>query len=203
MPGGAQHTRRQLLRLASAGALWAPLRAAPLLSFTCRDEQLSVEAPSLHFLGGRVGDRLQNGLSVGVEIQILLSTEPRGAAVRRGLERFLVSYDLWEERFAVAPVNRELRPVTHLSAPQAEAWCLDHVLVPVSGMEGNRPYWVRLDIRAEEAKEVARGSEQAFDIATLVDLFARRSPDRQMKWSAEAGPIRLAALPRPAEGRRR
>ncbi|MDX2153266.1 MAG: hypothetical protein SFV54_21150 [Bryobacteraceae bacterium] len=203
MHGASQVTRRRLLRLASAGGLWLPLHGAPLLQFACRDEQLTVEAPSLHFLAGRVGDRLQNGLSVGIEIQLTLLSEPKGAAARRSLERFLVSYDLWEEKYAVAPVSRELRAVSHLSAGAAEEWCLSHVQVPVAGMDGNRPFWVRLDIRAEEAREVARGGEDGFDIANLVDLFARRSPDRHMRWSVDAGPIRLASLPRPSGGRGR
>lgn len=194
-------TRRALLA-AGAAALGRPLHAHPAAEVKNRDEDIFLVAPEFHFLTGRALDQLRDGHSIGFEFQLALATQARGAAFRKSVERFLVSYDLWEERFAVMRARRGSRPVADLEAPAAEAWCLDHVVVPAAEIARDLLVWVRLDVRAEDATGVARSDgEGGFDLAGLIDIFSRPGRDRQMRWGLDAGPVRLGALGR--EGSRR
>ena len=58
------------------------------------------------------------------------STQPRGAVVAQARQSFNLSFDLWEERFAVTRVGTPPRSVSHLRSREAEAWCLEHLTVP-------------------------------------------------------------------------
>lgn len=196
MPDGPYFTRRALL-VGGAAALAHVLPARAMLEVRNRDEQISVAAPDFHFLSGRTLDRLHDGHTIGFEFQLGLALQPKGSPFRRALERFLISFDLWEEKFSVTRVRRGSRPVTDLTAGEAEAWCLDHVMVPASELSREVPFWVRLDVRAEDASGVAKSDgEGGFDLAGLVDIFSRPGRDKQARWSLESGPVQLGTLAR-------
>ncbi len=75
------------------------------LQLTWDGAQLHVTAPQLHFLTGKALDRIRNGNAVAFDFQ--LSAASGGSVLKRSLERFVISYDLWEERFAVTRLARD------------------------------------------------------------------------------------------------
>ncbi|MFN3325986.1 MAG: hypothetical protein ACK5AZ_21010 [Bryobacteraceae bacterium] len=191
------------MRKLLAGLLFAVPLALPAqdLLVQARAQEVRVKAPEMHFLTGRALDRLKNGATVIFEIQLSLAVDSKSNALRRSIERFAVSYDLWEERFAVIGLRQGSKAVSHLSAQAAEVWCLDQLAVPTSGIAPERPVWLRLEIRAEESNERIDGdSDASVDLARLVELFSRGGQRREMRWSAEHGPVRLGSIPSPAGG---
>lgn len=158
---------------------------------------LRVSAPTLRFLTGKPLERLHNGGSVVYAIQLSLFVENKTVIRHRSAGRFAVSYDLWEEKFAVTRLGNVRRTVSHLSSRAAEAWCLESLTLPVAGLSANTPFWVRLDVRAEAENESASDEQSPFSLTRLVDLFSRPPPNEEPRWREEAGPLRLAALKKP------
>jgi len=195
MPESPHFTRRMLL-VGGAFATALSLQGRNSAEVRNRDEQLSIIDPEFHFLIGHALDRLHDGHSLGLEFQLAVTAQPRGTPLKRALERFLVSYDLWEEKFSVARARQGSRPVSNLAAPAAELWCMDRVFLSTSEVPHQIPLWVRMDVRAEDISSLPPGSEgePGFDLTALIDLFSRPGRDRQMRWSLEKGPVRLGEL---------
>src|SRR5262249_13689899 len=108
---------------------------------------------------------------------------------------FAVSYDLWEEKFAVTKLGSAPKAVSHLTAAAAEAWCIDNTSMPTGVLPQNEAFWVRLDYRAEEAGNAADQAENSsFSLSSLVDIFSRRARGEQVHGSEEVGPLRLIEL---------
>lgn len=156
-------------------------------------DTLLVTAPRLHFLTGKPLERMRNGASVTYDMQLSILSDNRQLVLRRGFERFVVSYDLWEEKFSATRMRTARTSASHLSAEAAEAWCLDHLSVPAGGLTTDKPVYVRLDIRAQESKDRRTGDEEAtISLGRLIEIFSRAgNPASGTQWRAEAGPIFL------------
>jgi hypothetical protein len=166
-------------------------------SFTARidGEQLHVAAPRVHFLTGEALHRLQDGATVTYEIQLSARPDRTGTVLARAVQRFAISYDLWEEKFAVAKLGSSPKSVSHLSAAAAEAWCMDNTSIPAGVLPADRPLWLRLDYRAEDPTAPAEQADNSgFTLSGLVDIFSRRTRAEQIHGSEEAGPLRLDNL---------
>ena len=171
--------------------------AAQRLFVAWDGDDLHVSAPELHFLTGKPLDRLKDGNSVVFVTQLTLTTDNFANILRRAPERFVFSYDLWEEKFSVTKLGPEQRTVAHLSAAAAEAWCLENVAISTSSLPPDRPFWVRFELRAAEPKdEAAVIGEPGINLTRLIEMFSRRPRDEQPQWTAEAGPMRLGGLKR-------
>jgi len=86
---------------------------------------LRLSAPGLHFLTGAPLEQLRNGASVTFVFSVTVVTDGSVSARFRASEPFVVSYDLWEERFSVTRSRAPARAASRLPAGEAEAWCLD------------------------------------------------------------------------------
>ncbi|MEN6534132.1 MAG: hypothetical protein ABFD60_03285 [Bryobacteraceae bacterium] len=156
---------------------------------------LQVSGPKFHFIEGRALDRLRNGASVVFAAQLSLLSDRKATVVERAGARFAMSFDIWEEKFAVTRLGWSRKSVSHLSAAAAETWCLDSLRLSSDRLSSSSPFWVRLEVRAEEP-----GGENAGDdgpdvsLARLVEFFSRAARPGQPHWMAEGGPFRLAAL---------
>ncbi len=167
------------------------------LSVTWDGDDLHVAVPQLHFLTGKPLDRLRDGAAVVFLTQLTLTTDHFTTSLRRTPERFIFSYDLWEEKFSVTMLGEGKRSISHLSAAAAEAWCLDNVAISSSGLPQDRPFWLRFDLRAADPKdEAAVIGESGLNLTRLIEVFSRRPRDQQPHWTAEAGPLRLGDLKR-------
>ena len=173
------------------------LGAAERLSVTWDGDDLHVAAPQLHFLAGKPLDRLRDGAAVVFLTQLTLTTDNFTTSLRRTPERFVFSYDLWEEKFSVTKLGEGQRTVAHLLATAAEAWCLDNVAISATGLPQDRPFWLRFELRTAEPKdEAAVIGESGLNLTRLIEIFSRRPRDQQPQWNADAGPLRLADLKR-------
>ena len=104
----------------------------------------------------------------------------------------MVSYDVWEEKFSVTSAGVEHARATNLSPQAAEAWCLDHLALGIDGVAPERPFWVRLELRAEDARDQAAVvGDSGINLARLIELFSNPARPQQMHWEAVAGPVRL------------
>jgi len=156
-------------------------------------EQVRVAAPRLHFLTGKPLERMRNGNSVTYDMQLIIYADNRQAILRRAFERFVVSYDLWEEKFSATRMRTDRTSAAHLTADAAESWCLDHLSVPTAGLAVDKPVYVRLDVRAQEPRD-KRGSEDddGISLSRLIEIFSKAgTPGSGAQWRAEAGPIQL------------
>jgi hypothetical protein len=156
---------------------------------------IRVTAPSLHFLSGRSLSRLRDGAAVPFDFQLVISAGSKDNAVARALERFVISYDVWEEKFSVVRVRDLRKSGMRLSAASAEAWCLDNIVVPAANLPADQQLWARLEVRTVEAKEPAGTlPDSGINLATLIDIFSRPSRPQQDRWQLESAPFQLAGL---------
>ena len=130
--------------------------AAPELIVKRTEDQLYVTAPRLSFLTGKPLERLHNGQKVAFDFQLSVLGQSKADVLRRGFERFVISYDIWEERFSVTRMRSSRNSVKRLSSEAAEAWCLDNITFSASGLPLDQPVYVRLEVRAQEPKELFR-----------------------------------------------
>jgi len=169
--------------------------AAQTLTVRTVADALHVRASGqLGFIAGEVLDRLQDGRSVRVDFEFTVLEKPRGAIIARVQQSFNLSFDLWEQRYAVTRIGPMPRSISHLTARAAEDWCLDNVTVPVTslGRVGrDAPFWVRVDYRAPDPTTAANPDESTFTLQTLIDVLSRRRESQDKAKSVEAGPFRI------------
>lgn len=176
-----------------AGAAPAPARAQNV-TLAPAENALRVRAPGFRFIHGEVLGRLKDGQSVGLELRLILLDGRGGSALAQARRLYDLSYDLWEERFAVA-LEGTRRGVTHMTQADAERWCLQQLEIPVTALPAPRrgePFWIRLAYRILDGPQRAEDSGVTFTLRGLIDRLSRRSPAGQVEDSIEAGPFRLS-----------
>ena len=84
------------------------------------------------------------------------------------------------------------RSVSHLTAAAAEAWCIQQLAVPVSGLGALRsqPFWIRLESRILNGKSDGR-EDEGLTLRGIIDTLSRRQASEKTSHSAEAGPFRV------------
>jgi hypothetical protein len=184
--------------IALLAAVWftAATRAQEVL-VRANGEQLHIAAPLLRFISGTPLESLRNGAAVPFDIQVSILSDGRQTILRRAFERFVVSYDLWEERFSVTRMRSTRASASHLTAQQAEAWCLDRLELSAAGLPAQKQLWVRLDIRASHGRESQPLEQDGLSIGALIELFSRpgKAPG-VTQFRAESGAFTLAAARR-------
>jgi hypothetical protein len=164
---------------------------------------LRISAPQLRFLTGETLQRLRDGASVTYVFDVAATGGRYGARLAHASYRFVFSYDLWEEKYAVARLDPSPRSISHLSAAAAESWSLDSLILPVNGLSPNDPFWISLEYRAEEPPRSTEDLDNSgFTLGGLIDIFSRRNQKQPPRGSRDGGPFRLSDLRRtsPARG---
>jgi hypothetical protein len=154
--------------------------------------EIRVTAPNLHFLTGKSLSRLHDGAAVPFDFQLMI-TDSRNNVIARALERFTVSYDVWEEKFSVVRVRDFRKSGMRLSAASAESWCLENIFVPAASLQAGQQLWARLEIRTVESREPL-SADSGINLATLIEIFSRPSRPQQDRWSLESAPFQVASL---------
>lgn len=154
---------------------------------------IQVTAPRFHFLAGKPLDRIRNGNAVAFDFQLSALGESKTSVLRRSFERFVISYDLWEEKFSVARMRSKQNSVSNLSAADAESWCVENIALPSSGLPRDSPIYIRLEIRAQDSREPgAVLTDPGISLSGLIEIFSRAAKAQpQNFWRLEAGPLRL------------
>jgi hypothetical protein len=155
--------------------------------------EIHVTAPTLHFLTGKSLSRLHDGAAVPFDFQLIIASGSKNNVVARSLERFTVSYDVWEEKFSVVRVRDFRRSGMRLSASSAESWCLDNIVIPAAAVPPGQQLWARLEIRSAETKEPLAATS-GINLATLIEIFSRPSRPQQDRWSIDSAAFQLADL---------
>ena len=198
---GSEISRRSWL-LAGLAVSVFPARGAQPIEVTFDGDNLHVSAPSLHFLTGKPLERLKDAATVVFLSQLTLFSENHDVVFRRVPERFVVSYDLWEEKFSGTQLGSARRATPHvLSAPAAEAWCLEGLAISAMGLAPDRPFWLRFELRTADRKDLSGAAgEPGLNLKSLIELFSRKPGPDDPNWTREVGPLRLEDLRR-ATGR--
>jgi len=166
------------------------------LSVRIEGETLRVAAPQLQFLGGDVLQRLHNGIAMNYVFKIGIAPDRYGKPINETTYRFVVSYDIFEEKFAVNRISPNPRSITHLSEAAAQAWCLDSLALSTTGLSPDQLFWVVLEYRSEEPKSSSSAAADSRDsmIDQLIDIFGRKSQRQESRGSFPSGPFRLSDL---------
>ena len=155
--------------------------------------ELHITAPTLHFLMGKSLSRLHDGAAVPFDFQLVIAAGSKNNVVARSLERFTVSYDVWEEKFSVVRVSDFRKSGMRLSASSAESWCVDNIFIPAAQLPAGQQLWARLEIRSVESKENV-ATPTGINLTTLIEIFSRPSRPQQDRWSVESAPFQIASL---------
>jgi len=183
---------RAVLALSLGLAVWAVTVPTGLLPRRSGGD-LRVAAPSIHFLTGKSLARLHDGAAVPFDFQLIIASGSKTNVVARALERFTVSYDVWEEKFSVVRVRDFRRSQMRLSAASAESWCLDNIVIPAASLPAGQPLYARLEIRSAESK-TPLASDSGINLTTLIEIFSRPTRPEQDHWSVESAPFQLAGI---------
>ena len=187
---------RQWWLLAGFGTTLLVGLAAPALQVCVDGDDLRIAAPpQFRFLAGKPLEKLKDGATLVFLAQLSLSTEVNAPAIRRAVDRFVVSYDVWEEKFSVTSTAFQKATASHLSSTAAEAWCLDHLALGIDGIARDKPLWIKLELRAEDARDQAAVvGESGINLTRLIEVFSNPARAQQMRWEAIAGPVRIEDL---------
>jgi hypothetical protein len=197
-------SRRRWLLAGLAFPLFSA-RSANSLSVSVDGDMIHPVAPNLRFLTDRTAalDRLKDGAAVTFVYRLQLFTIDRSIARADLRGKFVVSYAIWEDLFQV---NFQGRTKSGLTAPQAEAWCVENMSVSASGLARDVPFYLRLELRTASGKELSGVADSSgiSIVGGLVELFSRKPRADEPHWGPfESGPLRLSDLsPRPVRGAR-
>jgi hypothetical protein len=178
-----------MICLAGIGWLQIVAQSKPLV-VERQGDHLIVTAPQLHFLLGKPLEQLHNGASVTYITNLVISAGGSQAFHLR--ERFIVSYDLWEEKFSVVQEGKTGRAASHLSAEAAETWCLGNLSVPVSALKPDKSFTLRLECTVDPSDGAESGP--GLTLAGLIDALSRKQREELPHWEAASEPLRISNL---------
>jgi hypothetical protein len=156
---------------------------------------LHIKGRQFQFIQGEAVGRLKDGHPVRFDFELTVLTKPDGSALTRDRQSFNLSYDLWEERFAVTRAGNPARSISHLTLADAEAWCLEQLVLPLDilrNMLAGRPFWLRLDYRVQDPDDASsQDADTTLTLRRIIDMLSRRRKAGQAGDSVTAGPFRL------------
>ncbi|HZL96382.1 MAG TPA: hypothetical protein VFB99_22195 [Vicinamibacterales bacterium] len=168
--------------------------AAQTLTVNAAGDALRVQAHDLAFIAGPLLNRLKEGRSVRLDFELTMLSKPEGPIVKQVVQAFTLSFDLWEERFAVSRAGSPPRSISHLRAIDAENWCLDNLTMSISslGIGRDTPFWLRLVYRVQDLEPVTEEAPgERYTLRALIDRLSRRREEADLAKSVSAGPFRL------------
>jgi hypothetical protein len=179
--------------------VWPAARSsAQTVTVEAVGEVLKIRAPGFSFLKGDPLTRLTDGRSVRVELAAMVLPGPGKSPAATTRRVFALSYDLWEERFAVTTVDARSLSASHLLMAAAEAWCVEQLVISVSALGGlgrDLPFWVRLEYRVLDGDSSSDAADSGYTLQALIDVLSRRRPTGSSAPPSapplEAGPFRL------------
>jgi hypothetical protein len=191
-PAGRRAACIALVALACVGLpQWL---AAQSLTVRAAGDMLQVRGSGLRLIEGVVADHLKDGRSVRVDFEMTILDKPQGGTITQSRQSFTLSFDLWEQRYAVTRTGAASRSVSHLAARDAEAWCIENLAIPLTALgrfTRDLPFWVRLDYRVHDQPPPPTDGESPFTLRTLIEALSRRRGDEALERSVDAGPFRI------------
>lgn len=181
-----------------------PASGAGALDVAFDGDNLHPVIQNVHFLAGRPLERLKDGETVVFGARLSLFTTGSNLPVSAISQQFAVSYDVWDERFKVV-IPGSKRSKKGMTAPEAEAWCIDSLQISPAGVAAGVPFYLRLELRTASARDTSgSGAESGLSWRAFMDLFLRKAGPEDPRWGPyESRPLRLSDLVRtPGRGTR-
>jgi hypothetical protein len=189
----------KLCRLGSA-SFWvtlgvAAVAAASVIAPVENDGQVLARLEGFRFIQGKQLERLKSGQSVAYDFSLQLFDGPR--SVGRTLERFVVSYDLWEENFSVTQLSPNTPKLpkagaSHLKLEALGDWCLERVRVPVGATERQKDLTLQFEVRSVRARMPnPLRAEGSVDLTTMVEIFSRPVNAQEYRFFSQSRSFRL------------
>jgi hypothetical protein len=181
-------------------ALIAGIRVSVLaqsLSARTEGERLRIVIDRPRFLSGDALRRLYDGVPVTYVFKLSAHNSRLGNAMTRSEYRFIISYDIFEEKFQVSRIRPTGRVISHLTAAAAETTFIDALELSIKSL-GTGMFWLRLEYQAEES---SGDGNPGVSIEGLVEIFSRTTTKEPTRGVLESGPLRLSDLPRSAPPR--
>jgi hypothetical protein len=159
------------------------------MTVTTAGGDVRVQAPGFRFITGEPLARLKDGLPVRVELELSVLARPGAAPAIRLKHTFVLSYDLWEERFAATVSGTGSRSMSHLTSAAAEAWCIQQLTVAVAALGSLRtqPFWIRLESRMPNGSASGR-EDDGLTLRGMIETLSRRQASNTSH-STEGGPF--------------
>ena len=174
---------------------WPAVRSsAQGLTIDTAADALKIRAPGFSFLKGEPLARLKDGRTVRVELSGLVLPGPGKSPAAAARRIFALSYDLWEERFAVTTVEKRAESVSHLALAAAEEWCVEQLTIPIKALGSlgrDLPFWVRLEYRILDEEGTSDPADTRYTLGGLIDALSRRRKTDSSTHALESGPFRL------------
>ena len=174
--------------------VWPATASTQTLTVDTIGDTLKIRASGFSFLEGEPMARLKDGRSVRIELTVMVLPAPGKPVVAMTRRIFALSYDLWEERFAVTTVERRSQSVSHLALAAAEAWCIEQMAIPIHalGTAGRSlPFWLRLEYRMLDGDSRPDSDESGYTLQALIEALSRLGKSDPVPRAIEAGPFRL------------
>jgi hypothetical protein len=167
-------------------------------------DNMHVAAPGLHFLTGSALKRLKDADTVVFLSQITLFSDNFITPLRKPVQdRLVVSYALWEDRFAVAMPGAPVQPVEGLTESQAEEWCIRNLAVNALGLPPDRRFWLKFELRTAPRKDTSTlMGNSGISVVRMIDILSKKARPDEPSWTLGIGPLRLTELPRTGREKR-
>jgi hypothetical protein len=184
-----------MIRALAIAALlaWSPAAAAAQsVNVTVATDAVRVRAPGWSFLDGDPIARLKDGRTVRMELVVNALGGAGKTSIAAVRQIFSLSYDLWEERFAVAIGGARAASASHLTAAAAEAWCLEQMAIPIASLGTLRDarFWIRVDCRWLDG-DGSPDADEGLTLQRIIDIFSKRKKSDAPARTIEGGPFRL------------
>jgi hypothetical protein len=188
--------RYRILFIAVAVILGAHVQAmSKSLTAEYHGDHLRVRAPQVRFIEGEALQKLHNGSTVAYVLSMAVAAGQNAKHTFLLEKRFLVSYDLWEEKYSVVQAGPGGRAASRLTAEMTEAWCLENMPIPVQAVPERRFFMIRLECSIEENENGNEGkSSSSLTLAGLIDIFSRKPKTESPKWEAVSELLHLDDL---------
>jgi hypothetical protein len=168
--------------------------AAQSLTVRAAGDMLQVRGSGLRLIESAVAEHLKDGRSVRVDFEMTILDKAQGAAVTQNRQSFVLSFDLWEQRYAVTRTGAAPRSISHLTARDAEAWCVENLSIPLTALgrfSRDLPFWVRVEFRVQDQPPPPDDTQGPLALRTLIEVFSRRGSEEALDRTFTAGPFRI------------
>jgi hypothetical protein len=187
---------RPLVLVAILVVLWTGIgTVAQAVTVSRTDSVLNVQAPGFSFIKGEPLTRLKDGRSIRVDLEMAVLPRPAASGVARSRQTFVLSYDLWEERFAVTLVGTSAKTAAYLSSSAAETWCFEQLSVPMAALGSlarDSQFWIRLEYRILDSDPQASAEDgTGYTLQSLIEMLSRRRKINEWTHAIEAGPFKV------------
>ena len=190
--------RYRILLIAIVGIIGAKLLAqTKSLIVEHYGDHLQVAAPQKHFIEGQALEKLHNGSTVTFVLSLAVIADKSKTPTLLLQEHFLISFDLWEEKYSVVQTGPDGRTASRLTAEMTEAWCLENMPIPLQTVPEQQSFMIRLECSIDESEnESGKKGNSNLTLAGLIDIFSLKREAEPLKWEAAAGPLHLDDLKR-------